>query len=221
MFALDTNAARAADVKTATIQTAGKYKGNISCVEYMENPANGSKNIRIVFKSDDGQDASFFMNMVYQHNQKNESSHKMLSAVLACLKMRNTGSTAPGSVEKWNAELQKREQIAALVFPDMAGKRIGLLIQMEIEKKSEKGYPRPIIYMPFDAESEKTASEVLANPPVAKGETLAKAVQYIAEHQLVDRRPKGGSQATGNHAPGASHQASTAYDDLDDDIPFD
>lgn len=217
MFALDTNAARAADVKTATIQTAGKYKGKIVCVEYLENTANGSKNVRIVFRSDDGQDASFFLNMVYQHNQQNESSHKLLSAILACIKLRNTGNTASGSVEKWNADLQKREQVAALVFPDMAGKRIGLLIQMEIEKKSEKGYPRPIIYMPFDAETEKTASEVLAVPPVLKGETLAKAVQYIAEHQLVDRRPKSGLASA---APAGFGGQAQSAPDLDDDIPF-
>lgn len=213
MFALDTTAAKAADVKTATIQSAGKYIGKIVCAEYIENPEKGSKNIRIAFKSDGGQEASFFLNMIYQGNQKNETNHKVLSAILACIRSRNTGAPAAGFVEKWNKDSQKREQVAAMVFPDLADKRIGFLVQMEIGKTSESGYPNPTIYMPFDAESEKTASEVLAQPPVIRGEVLAKAVQYIADHPLVDRRPKGGAQAAATYsAPAAA--------DFDDDIPF-
>lgn len=215
MFNLDPNAAKAADVKSATIQASGKYKGRITVAEYIENQQKGSKNIRIAFKSDAGQEASFFLNMVYAGSTINDSNHKMLSAILACLKMRSTGNPAAGKVEKWNKDKQARELVDASVFPDMAGKEIGFLIQMEIEKNSENGYPRPTIYMPFEASSEKTASEVLANPPVMQGTTLEKAVAYIAEHSIVDRRKHG--QVAQKHEQQAATQGADAFDN---DIPW-
>lgn len=217
MFNLDPQAAKAADVKSASIQSAGKYKGRITCAEYVENPEKGSKNICIHYKTDGGQDASFFINQVFNHNERNESGHKLLSAILACLKMRSTGNAAPGHVEKWSKLTQSRDKVATLVFPDMAGKELGILVQMEIEKKSENGYPRPIIYMPFEASTEKTASEVLAQPPIMHGEVLAKAVQYLADRPLVDRRPKAAQNngGFGNQAP-----QSDAAPDFDDDLPF-
>lgn len=215
MFQLDPNAAKANDVKSATIQTAGKYKGQIVCAEYVENAQKGSKNIRIVFKSDEGQEASFFINMIYRHSERNDGGNKLLSAILACLKLRDTGAPAAGTVEKWNADKGARENVAASVFPALAGRKIGLLIQMEIEKNSEKGYPRPTIYMPFEYETEKTASEVLANPPVLKAEILAKAVQVVADRPVADRRPK---DAGSYHTP--SSTPAPAADEFDDDIPF-
>jgi len=219
MFNLDPNAAKAADVKSATIQAAGKYKGRIVVAEYVENQQKGSKNIRLVFKSDAGQEASFFLNMVYAGTTVNESNHKMLSAILACMKMRSTGNVAAGRVEKWNKDKQVREMVDASVFPDLAGKEIGFLIQMEIEKNSENGYPRPVIYLPFEASSEKTASEVLANPPVMQGTTLEKAVAYIAEHSLVDRRKNSdaGRKPEYNTANATAGGSAAQYDD---DIPW-
>lgn len=217
MFALDANAAKAADVKTASIQQAGKYKGKITHAEYIENGATGSKNVSITFKTDDGQDARFFLNMVYQHDQQNTTNHKLLSAILACLKLRNTGKTAKATLEKWNSNTQQREAVEADVFPDLAGKKIGLLVQMEIDKKSTDGKARPTIYMPFDYDSEKTASEVLATPPVMKAEVLAKAVQFVLDKPLVDRRPHGAASAP---ATTNGYQAPAMPDAFDDDIPF-
>lgn len=216
MYTLDTNAAKAADVKSAFIQTAGKYIGKIDHVEYLENPTKGSQNIRIVFRSDAGQDAAFFINMVHHGDQRNDGGHKLLSAILACLRMRSTGNKGNGTVPKWNPDTRLHDMVAATVFPDMAGKRIGLLIQMEIEKNSESGRPRPIIYMPFEADSEKTASEILAQPPVANPAVLGKAMAYIADHPLIDRRPKGSYGAA--QARAAADLA--ADNQFDDDIPF-
>lgn len=216
MFALDANAAKAADVKTASIQQAGKYKGKIAHAEYIENGSTGSKNVSITFKTDDGQEARFFLNMVYQHDQQNTTNHKLLSAILACLKLRNTGKTAKAQLEKWNNDTQQREAVEADVFPDLAGKKIGFLVQMEIDKKSTDGKARPIIYMPFDYDSEKTASEVLASPPVMKAEVLAKAVQFVIDKPLVDRRPHGAAPV---QSAGHAYQA-PAPEGFDDDIPF-
>ena len=66
-----------------------------------------------------------------------------------------------------------------------------------------------VIYAPFSAESEKTASEIL--DPNCKGPAkLEKMVQQLTAKPLIDRRPAG--SRTQQHAPA---------DDFDDQsIPF-
>jgi hypothetical protein len=89
---------------------------------------------------------------------------------------------------------------------------------MEIEKNSTTGMERPVIFAPFSAESEKTASEILdqRNPAPAK---LEKMVQQVMKKPVVDRRPKGSQSASaGGYSAANDNQAPPA--DWDD-IPFD
>ena len=97
------------------------------------------------------------------------------------------------------------------------GKPIGLILQMEIEKNSQNGNPRPTIFAPFSAESEKTASEIL--DPNCKGPAkLEKMVQQVMNRPLIDRRPKG-SQAS-NGSAYEEYAQNQSPDDYDDQIPF-
>ena len=93
------------------------------------------------------------------------------------------------------------------------GKPVGLLIQMEIEKNSEKGIPRPVIYAPFSAESEKTASEIL-DPNCKVPGKLEKMVQQLTAKPLIDRRP------SGSRTQQQSQQQAPADDFDDSSIPF-
>jgi hypothetical protein len=148
--------------------------------------------------------------------QQNNGGIQTVSAILACLRLNTSGDPATITVEKWNADLKQREQTQVQGFPALMNKPIGLLIQMEIEKNSEKGLPRPTIYAPFSAESEKTASEILGK--VAAPTKLEKMVQVVMAKPLVDRRPKGQATSANSYA-GASDQNSPP--DEWDDIPFD
>jgi hypothetical protein len=215
MFNLDPNAARAADNKSAFIDEAGKYIGTFTRAEYMEKQSTGSTGIGLTFKSREGAEAQFYVNLSYQHGTRNKGGYEMVNAIMACLQLRNVGNPKPVTVEKWNTDTKQREQVSVQGFPELMGKPIGLLIQMEIEKNSEKGLPRPTIYAPFSAESEKTASEIL-DPNCRAPAKLEKMVQGVMTKPLIDRRPKG-SQS--NAAP-AGYDQYPPYDDLDD-IPFD
>lgn len=214
MFNLDTSAARAADNKSAFIDEAGKFIGSFTRAEYMEKAETGSTGIGLTFKSREGAEAQFYINLTYQHGTRNKGGYELINAIMACLQLRAVGAPQPITVEKWNNDTKQREKVSVQGFKELMGRPIGLLVQMEIEKNSRNGQPRPTIYAPFSAESEKTASEILDQ--VATPAKLEKMVQAVAAKPVVDRRPKGSQSGS---AP-AGYDQYPPYDDLDD-IPFD
>lgn len=217
MFNLDANAARSADNKSAFIDEAGKFIGEFLRAEYMEKSDTGSTGIGFTFKSRDGAEASFYLNLTYQHGTRNEGGYAMMNAIMACLQLRTVGSPKPMSFEKWNSETRQREQVTAPGFAEMLKKPIGLLIQMEIEKNSQTGAARPIIYAPFSAESEKTASEIL-DPRCTNPAKLEKMVQQLMKKPVHDRRPKSAQGATMND--NNDNYDYGAPPDFSDEIPF-
>lgn len=219
MFNLDANAARSADNKSAFIDEAGKYVGQFVRAEYMEKAETGSTGIGFTFKTREGAEATFYLNLSYQHGTRNDSGYAMMNAIMACLSLRAVGAPQPIKFEKWNSDTRQREEVTAPGFAELLNKPIGLLLQMEIEKNSTTGAARPIIYAPFSAESEKTASEVL-DPKCTSPAKLEKMVQQLMKKPLFDRRPKSAQQSA---APGYGNDG---YDygappDFSDDIPFD
>lgn len=217
MFNLDANAARSADNKSAFIDEAGKYIGAFNRAEYMEKADTGSTGIGFTFKSRDGAEAQFYLNLSYQHGKRNEGGHALLNALMACMQLRAVAAPKPMEVEKWDKDAGQRVKVTVPSFAEFIGKPIGLLLQMEIEKNSTTGMERPVIFAPFSAESEKTASEILdqrCTTPVK----LEKMVQQIAKKPVIDRRPKGSQgQAYSADSHGTDDQPPQDWDD----IPFD
>ena len=218
MFNLDPNAARAADNKSAFIDEAGKYIGTFTRAEYMEKQQTGSTGIGFTFKSREGAEAQFYVNLSYQHGTRNKGGYELVNAIMACLQLRNVGNPQPITVEKWNNDTKQREKATVQGFPELMGKPVGLLIYQEIEKNSEKGLPRPAIYAPFSAESEKTASEIL-DPNCRAPAKLEKMVQAVMNKPLVDRRPAG-SRTTQTGDDYAAYAGQPVEDFDNSDIPF-
>ncbi|WP_321374273.1 hypothetical protein [Pseudomonas extremaustralis] len=217
MFNLDANAARSADNKSAFIDEAGKYIGAFNRAEYMEKADTGSTGIGFTFKSRDSAEAQFYLNLSYQHGKRNEGGHALLNAIMACMQLRTVASPKPMEVEKWDKDAGARVKVTVPSFAEFIGKSIGLLLQMEIEKNSTTGMERPVIFAPFSAESEKTASEIL-DPRCTTPAKLEKMVQQIAKKPVVDRRPKGSQgQAYSADNHGTDDQPPQDWDD----IPFD
>ena len=221
MFALDQNAARAADNKSAFIDEAGKYIGTFTRAEHMEKQETGSTGIGFTFKSREGAEGQFYVNLSYQHGTRNDGGYQLINALMACMSLRNVGDPQPIEIEKWDNDAKQRVKATVPGFPDLMNKEVGLLIQMEIEKKSEKGLPRPTIFAPFSAESEKTASEILdtKKPAAAK---LERMVQQVMNKPLVDRRPAGSRNSSGGDDYAAYAGSAPRHDDDPfGDIPFD
>lgn len=218
MFNLDANAARSADNKSAFIDEAGKYIGAFTRAEYMEKQETGSTGIGFTYKTREGAEAQFYLNLSYQHGTKNDGGHATLNAIMACMQVRTVAAPRPMEVEKWNKDAGLCEKVSVPSFPELVGKPLGLLLQMEIEKNSTTGMERPTIFAPFSAESEKTASEILdtRNPPAAK---LEKMVQQVMKKPVIDRRPKGQATSTGGGYTGGNEDSAPPADW--DEIPFD
>ena len=218
MFTLDTNSARSADNKSAFIDEAGKYIGAFNRAEYMEKKDTGSTGIGLTYKTREGAEAQFYINLSYQHGTKNEGGHATLNAIMACMQVRTVAAPRPMEIEKWDKDAGQRVKVSVPSFPELVGKPIGLLLQMEIEKNSTTGLERPTIFAPFSAESEKTASEILdtRNPQPAK---LEKMVQQIMKKPVVDRRPKGQASSSGGGYSGGNDQSAPPSEW--DEIPFD
>lgn len=218
MFNLDANAARSADNKSAFIDEAGKYIGAFTRAEYMEKAETGSTGIGFTYKTREGAEAQFYLNLSYQHGTKNDGGHATLNAIMACMQLRTVAAPQPMEIEKWDNDTKQRVKVTVPGFKELVGKPLGLLLQMEIEKNSTTGMERPTIFAPFSAESEKTASEILdtRNPPPAK---LEKMVQQVMKKPVSDRRPKGQSASSGGGYTGGHDQSAPPSDW--DEIPFD
>jgi len=217
MFNLDANAARSADNKSAFIDEAGKYIGAFTRAEYMEKSETGSTGIGFTFKTREGAEAQFYLNLSYQHGTKNDGGHALLNALMACMQLRTVADPQPMEAEKWDSDAKQRVKVTVKGFKEMVGKPVGLLLQMEIEKNSTTGMERPVIFAPFSAESEKTASEILDSRNQAPAK-LEKMVQQVMSKPVVDRRPKG--QASNGSVQHQSGPIADGPDSYDSDIPF-
>ena len=168
MFNLDVNAAKKSERTGFYINESGKYFGEILVAEWNENHATGSKNIVITYKSDEDQKATIWLNTGFIDKKtglpaKNETNLGKLSAILACLRMRSTGGITKKNIKKWNKEVGQEVDVLCDVFDDLSGKKLGMLIQMEIDKKAQGDDPRPspILLAPFEYSTELMATEIL------------------------------------------------------------
>lgn len=214
MFKLDTNLAKQADNKSAFIETAGKYIGEFIRAEWMVKESTGSKGIGFTFKTNDGQEAQFYVNTSYfkdGQDNANNGGMQTINAIMTCLKLRGTGDPVAIKVEKYNKDTKSKDEVAVQGFPELMKKQIGLLLQMEIQKDAQDDRGRPTIYAPFSADTEQTASEVLNKQ---QPEKLARMVQAVMDKPIIDRRPAGSvyapQQSSGQSMP-----------DFNDDIPWD
>ena len=218
MFNLDANAARSADNISSFIDSAGKYIGAFNRAEYMEKQDTGSTGIGFTYKTREGAEAQFYLNLSYQHGTKNDGGHALLNAIMACLQLRSVSAPKPMEIEKWDKDTSSRVKVTVPGFSELCGKPLGLLLQMEIEKNSTTGMERPVIFAPFSAESEKTASEIL-DPRCTTPAKLEKMVQQVLKRPVVDRRAK----AAGHAQQGVQQQSgpmADGPDEYDQDIQF-
>lgn len=211
---LDTGSAKAADSISSVIRESGKYIGTITRAEKLVSKG-GTKGLGLSFKASDGSTAEYLDIYFEKHDGEALAGAKAVNAILACLKLREAKE---GRIrfERWNRDERRREPVEANGYPDLMGKRIGLLLQKEVSthQTTRVDVERMVVFGVFSADTELTASEILegrTNP-----ERLAKMVEALAARPIRDSREKG----RGNQARPANTAPSTGFDDMDDDIPF-
>lgn len=219
MLKLDTKQASAADNLSAPINQAGKYVGTITRAERLQSDK-GTKGLGLSFRADNGQTAEYLD--LYHTNANNEPivSAKAVNAIMACLKITEAQD---GNIvcEKWNKSKGQREKVTVIGYPALMGKRIGFLFRISKETGQDgKDRDRLEIFGVFNAETEMTASEILAR--ATKAEKLPRMLEALMARPVVDKRDR--RAASSGHSRDNRDGRDDPFGEMpppEDDFPFD
>lgn len=208
MYQLDTQAAKKADQTGTRITELGKYVGHFTQAEDIT-AGTGTKGVALRFESN-GQTANL---SIYTRKSNGETimGFQVLMAIMTCLQLRNI-TPKEGIAKHWDNETRKEIEVQSLLFPELCGKDIGLLLETEDYQKTDGGIgTRMVIAGIFQAKTELTATEILEKKTTP--EQLEKMVSRL-RHRPVKGAPVQKKAGTQPHGGGGS------FDDMDDDIPF-
>ncbi len=205
-YTLDATSARNAESIGKFIRDTGKYKGVFTRAELLISTEKGSRGIEFDFVSD-GKECTL---QLWTHSSTGEpySALNMVNAIMTCLALRGI-QPKKMVVEKYDYDSKQRHKVEVTAFPDLMNKPIGLLLQKELSIYNNKERSKMLIFAAFNAESEKTSTEILDK--IAQPSALAKLVLLLADK---DNR-KAPSQASQ-----PQNKPANAYAALDDDLPF-
>lgn len=215
-YKLDTNSAKEADRTNNAIRTSGKYVGVITRAEKLLSKKN-TEGIGFSFKSDSGETANYLDLYTVNADGKTLPSFSTVNAIMCCAKVREINEGAI-KFEKWDKDAKALVEANVEGYPELMGKRIGLLLQQELSTNSQSGetVDRVIIYGVFDAETELTASEMIEKK--TKPEKLAKMVEALMAKPINDRHER--SVTNQSQSAPAKSNSPAGFDDFEDDIPF-
>ena len=206
MYTLDTTEARKADNMGGMITDIGKYIGTFTQAVDLT-AKTGTKGIAFTFKTKDGQKANLSI-YTKKHDGEKIMGYQALMAIMTCLKLRSI-EQAQGKALKYDQDKKKEIEIETTVFPDLANKPIGVLLETEEYLKKDNSIGKKMVLKGvFQAETELTASEILDKKTEPK-----QLVRMVAS--LRNRTLKPDSKVS--HSTSAP---ANGFDDMDDDIPF-
>jgi hypothetical protein len=198
--------ARQADRVNTSIKESGKYIGVITRAEKLISKKN-TEGFGLSFKADDGSTANYLD--LYTVNASGETLPSMatVQAILCCTR---TKEAKEGNIQfdKWDNDAKATVKATANGYPELMGKRIGLLLQRELSTNNTNGkdVDRVVIYGVFEADSELTASEILD-----KKTQPEKVAKMIGALKPVNDRRTGASQTASPNAP---------HDDFEEALTF-
>lgn len=213
-FALTRNDANARKIGgSGRIQTTGAFDGVFTRAEAKKSTT-GALGIEFDFKGNDGSTASF-LSVWHQNGEGKElSGMKIVDAILLLLRAKST-SPVMGMVEKWDSVAREVTKQKLLVYPDLMGKQIGLLLQVEHDEYQGKPTQKMIIYGMYDIASGKTPMEIIDKKPAG-----GLAGQIAALKDKYAKPKNGGTTTPAHHGNHSGARPASNFADMDDEIPF-
>jgi hypothetical protein len=209
---LNANDARKADNFSSVIRESGKYVGVITRAEKLISK-NNVEGLGLSFKTDDGASANYLDLYTVKPDGERLRGHNIVQALLCCLKLRNVDE---GTInfQRWDSNGRQMVQATAIGYPALMGKRIGLILQRELQTHQVTGEDteRLNIVTVFEASTGLTASEILDNK--TKAERIEHIAKMVANNPVRDTRKRSPQRV--NPAPSAPSDSG----DFDDSIPF-
>lgn len=208
---LNATEARKADNISSVIRESGSYVGVITRAEKLLSK-NSVEGVGLSFKTDDGASANYLDLYTVKPNGEKLRGYNIVQAILCCLRLKAVDEGAI-TFDKWDRDAGSIVKATAEGYPALMGKRIGLVLQKEIQTHSITGHDveRLNIVTAFDPSTRLVASEILDSKTQA--ERLNFIERTIASHPVRDSR---------KHRKAAAPPAAqtTEIDDFDDSIPF-
>ena len=212
MYSLNAQSAREADSSGAYLDKSGKYIGKFTRAEKLVSKK-GNHGIGFTFQAESKQTTKFDLWLI-NVDQVELPAIKTLNAILVCLRLKEI-QPAKGKVERYDYDTKTNSVVDAEVFPDLMNESIGLVLRSTEYLKTQDGVYtgnsgwKLELVVPFDAESELTASEILDRK--TKPEKLEGIVSRLEDKPLKTQLPTASKVLT-THPPKSAP--------FDDDIPF-
>jgi hypothetical protein len=184
-FGFNPESAKQAD-SSARIEEPGKYVGVIKHMEFVT--ANtGTTGFEIEFETDLKQSASMTIWTEKSDGTTLGGVHK-INALLACVGAK--GLTPTGQqLEKYDHAAKGHVMKNCVVAPEVAGKRVGLLLQRENYQNDNGDWKYQMNFFScFQAQSELMAKEVLDRKTTP--EALPKSLASLMSNPITTRKPK-------------------------------
>jgi len=209
--------------KGGFIAKPGYYMGTINQAYDYTKPGGTAANIVLDFESNEGQSKLICINTTYvdkktRETVQNKSNVEFIQEqLLPLLKIRSL-EPKKGTISVYNKATQANETVSATVYPQIAGKNIGVWFKGSIDPNqinTKTGLPFVNYNMEavFDYNTGKTAHELFNKLPA---DTLELFKEALAEERHVAKQAEVAPR-TQTHVPQATQEFG---DDFDDDISF-
>ncbi|MCX8017691.1 MAG: hypothetical protein N2690_07325 [Rhodocyclaceae bacterium] len=195
-----------------TIEASGAYIGSLTYARAVQS-SKGAWGVELGFVTDAGLSPRYPLTLwTLSPEGKRYFGHDLLDALLVCAGFAQGAQLRPGKVRypRWDEQAGCEVLATAEGYPELAGRRVGLLLQRELyTTKAGKEGSRLSIVGVFDAQTQQTASEKQAGlPPKLLMERLARL------------QDKDSRSAAALPEPAVREDAASAFADMADDIPF-
>jgi hypothetical protein len=219
MYQFNAATAAEADNISAYLDETGKYKGKFTRAEKLISSNKGTHGIGFTFEDESKRTARFDLWTV-DNTGKQLMGFKSLQAILAVLRFPagRDLKIAQAQVDRYDYDTRQTTKVQAETFPDLINRPIGLVMRnTEYEKMrdgmktGETGW-RLELMVPFQADTELTASEIVGNK--TQPQKLAGIMATLADRPLKTRAAHGQRNDHGGPPPG--HPAAGGFDDFGD-----
>lgn len=209
-YDLDKQAAIDASRGTKFISASGAYLTTIK-VAWGANSGRGAEFVGFVFYEDSGLKLT---TEIYTFGKTGEklNGFGIVQAIMTCTRTRAI-KPVRGDVTRWDFQARADLVFKEDVYPELADKRVGLLVQMEEYESNGQVKTKPVVIGAFDPTTRMVAHEILTQAQVAK--TLDSQLKWLEANPVRKLKPKPAVQGT----PAIAGTPAAAG--FDDDIPSD
>lgn len=223
MYQFNAATAAEADNISAYLDETGKYKGKFTRAEKLISANKGTHGVGFTFEDESKRTARFDL-WTMDSQGKELMGFKSLQAILGVLRFPSGRDLkiAQAQVDRYNFDTKKTDKVTAETFPDLINRPIGLVMRNTEYAKMRDGHLtgetgwRLELVVPYQADTELTASEVVGNK--TQPQKLASIIATLADRPM-KTKPAGGAQR-GDGGPPAGHPANGGGFDSFDDAPY-